>query len=425
MRVETGFLGNLFYVLTLLLTGYVLYELIKKYRYLDKINQSKIQYFIVGIFLYAGFNIIFNIAFFYLIRDNYKYTQLGDFSAIFFLGFAAYAVMKKGLFDIRVIATETAVTVLSVVLIVRVFVSTSAMEWLFNSLIWILATYGGYVMIRSVKLEIKRRDEVQRLAKKVEEANVHLKELDEIKDNFMSMASHELNTPIAAIEGYLSMILDEKLAGELNPKMKKYLDSVYISSKRLAALVRDLLNVSRIESNRIHLVYEESQIEDLINQAVMEVGSKVREANHTLTFEKPETKLPKTWCDMTRITETVINILGNAIKYTDPGGKITIAAEKKDSDILISVRDNGRGIPAEKRDKVFQKFSQVDVLRDEVKGTGLGMYISKNLIELHKGKIWFESAGEGKGTTFFFTLPILDKKPEDPHEGEGPVLQLK
>jgi signal transduction histidine kinase len=132
--------------------------------------------------------------------------------------------------------------------------------------------------------------------------------------------------------------------------------------------------------------------------------------------------MPLTWFDVTRIMEVIINIIGNSIKYTDPGGKIEASVSADDKFITVAIKDNGRGIPKEKQDQVFSKFTQVDVLKDEVKGTGLGMYISKTFIELHKGKIWFESEGEGKGTTFFFSLPILKDKPVDPHEGEGAVL---
>jgi hypothetical protein len=309
----------------------------------------------------------------------------------------------------------------------------------------LLVLYGSYILIKSVKHEIAQKEEIQKLAFKLEDANKHLEELDELKDNFMSMASHELNTPISAIEGYLSMILDEHMGGELNETHKKYLISVYESSKRLAALVRDLLNVSRIESNRIHLIYEEVQMEDIINQAVMEVGSKIKEMKHTLIFNKPSTPLPKTWFDKARITEVLINLLGNSIKYTESGGKIEVGAKSDDQNITVWVKDNGQGIPKEKQAHVFEKFGQVNVLKDQVKGTGLGLFISKNLVELHKGKIWFESPacastsaratadrkatvgreGEGRGTIFYFSLPVLKAKPVDEHEGEGAVIQLK
>jgi len=420
--MRTGSLGNLFYLLTFGLTIYIVISLFQKYKTLIEEEKSKTKFFLVGTVLYAGFNIIFNIVLSVAFPENYRLTQLGDLSAILFLGFVGYAVMKHQLFNIKLIATESVVIILSLILFIQIFISNNFNEGSINAIIWVLATYGGYRLVKSVRVEIQQREQLAQLAQQLEKANDHLKEVDKLKDDFLSMASHELNTPIAAIQGYLSMILVEKMAGVIPPKAKKYLDSVFTSSQRLAHMVKDLLNVSRIESNRIHLIYEEKQIEDVIEQAVTEVMSKAREAKHALTFEKPKTKIPKTWFDVTRITEIIINILGNAIKYTDPGGKITARVMHDEDKIVVSVEDNGRGIPKDKQNTVFEKFSQVDVLKDQVKGTGLGMYISKKFIELHNGKIWFHSEGEGKGTTFFFSLPILTKKPYDAHAGEDSVL---
>jgi signal transduction histidine kinase len=218
------------------------------------------------------------------------------------------------------------------------------------------------------------------------------------------------------------MILDEGIGGEIPPQAKGFLEKIYSASQRLAAMVKDLLNVSRIESGRIHLIYEQKPIEGLIDQAIGEILSKAKEVNQTLTFDKPTKAMPLTWFDVTRIIEVLINMIGNSIKYTQPGGKIEVSVSADTESITVAVEDNGRGIPKEKQDQVFSKFTQVDVLKDEVKGTGLGMYISKRFIELHKGKIWFESDGENKGTSFYFSLPIIKEKPVDPHEGEGAVL---
>jgi len=334
----------------------------------------------------------------------------------------SYAIIKQNLLNIEIIITEVALYLINGILIVELILSQSSFEFAYRAVLVLLAVYVSYIAIRSTRHEIEQKEKIQKLAKDLEMANNNLKELDKVKDDFLSMASHELNTPIAAIEGYLSMILVEHLAGVIPPKAKTYLDSVYASSQRLAHLVRDLLNVSRIESGRIHLLYEQKPVEDIIKQAVMEVNSKAIERQHTLTFEQPAAPLPLTWYDATRITEIIINMIGNSIKYTEPGGKIVVKAMADDQKIVVSVADNGRGIPLNRQDAIFQKFTQADVLKDQQKGTGLGMYISKKFIELHKGQIWFHSDGEGKGTTFFFSLPILKDKPADEHEGEGPVL---
>jgi len=412
----------LFYIVLIFSVIYGLWTIIKKYYSLSKNEKIKIKYFIFGIIIFLFSNLLFGV-FLPAVLKNSEYTSIGDYSAIFFIGFTAYAIMKHQLFNIKVIATESIVILLSVGLFVQAFISGSAVEYILKFIIWALASYGGWLLIKSVKIEIKQKEELEHLAKKLEEANSHLKELDQMKDDFLGMASHELNTPLAAIEGYLSMILEENMCGELNLKTKEYLSRIFNSSQRLSAIVKDLLNVSRIESGRIHLIYAEVQIEELVKQAVSEIDPKIKEKKHTTCLELPAEPLPKSWMDATRITEVILNLLSNAVKYTDDNGHIEIGAKFKDKDVLVWVKDSGRGIPEDKADKVFAKFTQVDVLKDEVKGTGLGMYISKKFVELHDGKIWFESKGEGKGTTFFFSLPIHKEKPFDPHDGSGPVLR--
>ncbi|MEI8143470.1 MAG: ATP-binding protein [Candidatus Berkelbacteria bacterium] len=384
-------------------------------------ERRQLKYFLLGVAIFLVLILIVYLPVNYLVGDQ-RFYRYGNYSAIFLIGMTSYAIIKHHLFNVRVIATQLAVVLINIVSAVQVFSSKSWAEALLRLMFLGIIFGGSYLLVRSVKSEIAQKEELQKLSDQLTLANVKLKELDQIKDDFLSMASHELNTPISAIEGYLSMILDEGLGGVIPPKARTYLESVYKSSRRLANMVKDLLNVSRIESGRIHLIYSEVQIVDIIDQAVMEIAPKVKEMKHTLTFHKPTHAVPKTWFDATRITEILINMLGNSVKYTPAGGKIDIKVWTDDQKIITEVSDNGKGIPKESKDKVFEKFTQVDVLKDEVKGTGLGMYIAKKLIDLHKGKIWFESEGTGKGTSFFFSLPILKSKPTDAHEGEGPVL---
>lgn len=398
-----------------------IYFLSKEYSGLTSQVKEEIRFILLGIFVFYVLNIIFNVVLPVGFRLNNLYF-IGDYSTIILLGCIAYAILKHGLFNTKMIASESIVIALSIGLFAEIFNFNSLIMVVTQAIIWILATYGGYQLIKSVKIEIKQREDLAVLAKQLEDANSHLKEIDKLKDDFLSMASHELNTPIAAIEGYLSMILQEGMGGKIPDKAREYLQTVFTSSQRLASLVKDLLNVSRIESGRIHIIYEQKQITAVIDQAIMEVMSKAREAKHTLTFEKPIKPIPLTYFDVTRVTEIMINMLGNSIKYTPPGGKITVRTVSDGKKIVVSVEDNGKGIPKERVNAVFEKFTQVDVMKDEVKGTGLGMYIAKKFIELMNGQIWFQSPGEGKGTTFYISLPVLAEKPADPHEGEGGVL---
>ncbi len=420
--IDKGMLLFLITAVGSLVLGFII--LIKKYLRAEKSTRDQIRFLFIGILSMFALMLFFNFVLPVVFKVD-TFVYLGVYFLLPFVGFTTYGIVAKGLFDIKLILTETGSIIVILALAIQTFSSSNKDQLLINMILLIIVSLGGYLLIKSVKQEIKRRQEIERLAKKLDEANQHLEELDEAKDNFLSMASHELNTPIAAIMGYLSMIIEEKSCGKLNPKLARYLDTIFASSQRLARLVKDLLNVSRIESNRVHIIYSEVQIEDVIKQAVAEIAIKAKEVGHKLTFEKPSKKLPKTWLDIPRIVEVMINLIGNAIKYTDPGGKIVVNCHTDDDRIIVSVEDNGRGIPKDKSDHIFEKFCQVDVLKDQVKGTGLGMFISKNLIALHKGKLWFKSSvdPEEHGTTFYFSLPILKDKPFDPNEGEGALFQ--
>jgi len=245
---------------------------------------------------------------------------------------------------------------------------------------------------------------------KLKDANEYLSQMDKMKDEFISMASHELNTPLAAIEGYLSMILEEKM-GSVDKQSKVFLTRAYESSKRLADLIADLLNVSRIEQGRLKLRFSRVNLYDLAESVVRELQVKVSEKGLYLKLEGKKADLPETWCDADRIREVIVNLVGNAVKFTEKGGiKIKLVSVGKK--ITVAVENTGRGIKEEDQAKLFQKFSQIRREVDQQPGTGLGLYISKNFIDLHKGKIGLRSV-VGKGTTFYFELPIYVTPPKE------------
>lgn len=264
-----------------------------------------------------------------------------------------------------------------------------------------------------MSLAIQRAQAFQKL----KEANEYLQQLDKMKDEFISMASHELNTPLAAIEGYLSMILDEGM-GKVDDKSREYLNRAYDSSKRLAALILDLLNVSRIEQGRLKMKFAQVNLVDIAEAVIKELQVKSDAKKIYLKVEADKTKVPLTWCDPDRIRQVMTNLAGNAIKFTETGG-VTIKVSGDDKLVHVAVVDTGRGIAKEDQKLLFNKFSQVKREVDEHQGTGLGLYISKNYIELHQGKIWVESEA-GKGATFKFDLPVLAKPPL---EVKGAVLE--
>ena len=230
-------------------------------------------------------------------------------------------------------------------------------------------------------------------------------EEDQLKTEFVAVASHELLTPTAAMEGYLSMILDEG-KGTIDDEAHKYLDIVYKESKRLAGLVKDLLNVSRIERGKFVVNLKSVDLTDAIKTGIDNLALKAKERQMKVLFTPTTEKLPNATADPEKLTEIIMNLVGNAIKYTPEGGSITVSLAQRDDKLITSVTDNGIGIKPEDMTHLFEKFYRASNSDSTAQtGTGLGLYITRNEVELMGGVINVKSE-LGKGSTFTFSLPI-------------------
>ena len=229
--------------------------------------------------------------------------------------------------------------------------------------------------------------------------------VEKMKTEFVSLAAHQLRTPLSAIKWTLRMLIDEEM-GKITREQRDFLEKTYKSNERMINLINDLLNVARIEEGRY--VYNPifADITEIIQSAIKSFQEEAKRRNIKLEFREAKKKLPKILLDTEKIRLTVDNLIDNAIRYTSPGGEVIISLKQKGEQIECSVKDSGVGIPKDQRGRVFTKFFRgSNVMRMETEGTGLGLFTSKNIIEAHGGKIWFKSK-EKKGSTFYFTLPI-------------------
>lgn len=243
------------------------------------------------------------------------------------------------------------------------------------------------------------------------EANKKLKVLDSIKDDFVSIASHELRTPMSAIRNYAWMAL-HRAGISLPQNLEKYLVRILMSTERLINLVNDMLNISRIESGKIEIKPEPVDLISLCKDIVDEVYYSKSTAKN-ISFRLLETKLPKVFADPEKLRQVLLNIMGNALKFSPSGGKITIGFFTDGLVIETYIKDEGPGLAQEDLSRLFKKFGRLDntyVAAATTGGTGLGLYISKNLIELMHGRIWAASEGLGRGSTFTFALPIASEE---------------
>lgn len=268
----------------------------------------------------------------------------------------------------------------------------------------------GEMIARLIDLSFRLQDTESSLTKitqQVYEMNANLHQLDRLKDDFVSIASHELRTPMTAIRSYAWMALHRSDV-PLSQTSEKYLIRVLMSTERLINLVNDLLNVSRIESGRIEINPEPVDLLLLIKDIVDEVYySKSEEKN--IQFVILEKSVPKAFADSEKLREVFLNLVGNSLKFTPNGGKITFDFFSDGKVVETSVSDTGVGISKEDMSKLFHKFSRLDNTYTAAAtsgGTGLGLYISKSLIDLMHGKIWVRSEGTGKGATVTVSLPV-------------------
>lgn len=267
-----------------------------------------------------------------------------------------------------------------------------------------LSEFHGYLLDRLVGVVGIAIDNAL-LYNEVQATNEKLKAVDKLKDEFVSLASHELKTPMTAIKSYLWMAIAGK-GGPLTEKQLYYLERSYKSTDRLIKLVNDMLNISRIESGRLTIVMQEVHLDQLIQEILDEILPRTQEVEVNVVLE-PITIPTSVMADPDKIKEVYLNIIGNALKFTPKGGTITISLAEQNGMIATSITDSGIGISQSDLGKLFQKFNLLPGsyrTNQAGQGTGLGLYICKKIIELHGGQIWATSKGENLGSTFAFTL---------------------
>lgn len=229
---------------------------------------------------------------------------------------------------------------------------------------------------------------------------------DKMKSDFVTLAAHQLRTPTSAIKWSLESLIEEE-HGKITDDQKDILQKAYNTNDKVIELVRDLLDVAQIEEGKYLNKLTFSNLEDVIKSVLSSRTEEIARRKLHVEFERIE--VPRLMLDTEKMDMAIGNILDNALRYTKEGGKVVIKLENNNKEIGLQIKDNGVGIPLEEQERVFSKFFRgSNVMKMETEGTGLGLYISKNIIEAHGGRIWFDSK-EKQGTTFFIVLPIKER----------------
>jgi len=268
----------------------------------------------------------------------------------------------------------------------------------------IIAIQNALAVHEIRELNESLQQKIANATKELRSSNAILRQLDKIKDEFISMASHQLRTPLTSVKGYLSMVIEGD-AGKITTPQKKLLDQAFMSSENMVHLINDFLNVSRIQTGKFIIDKSPVDLSELVEQEINSLVPNAKVRNMKLVYKKPK-KFPIIDVDEGKMRQVVMNFADNAIYYSHDDTSILISLGVEGNEIVFTVKDTGIGVPKGEKDKLFAKFyraANAKIQRPD--GTGVGIYLAKKVIDAHGGQIIFESI-EGKGSTFGFRLPV-------------------
>ncbi|MBO9541642.1 PAS domain-containing protein [bacterium] len=284
-------------------------------------------------------------------------------------------------------------------LVYRLRTADDRTKWVWEQGVSVLGEQPGEIRLEGLIIDIS---EQKRLEEALQERNRELQELDRLKSAFVNAVSHELRTPLTSIMGYTEFLEDE-VGGALAAQQLEFVKQIQASSERLKRLIDDLLDFARIEAGTFRLTVAPFDLGDKVDEIVESFRPQAAQAQVTLISQIESAPLDLE-ADAQRIGQVLINLIGNALKFTPPGGHVTVRLKREADELVCEVEDDGPGIPPEDQAKLFQRFSQLEPGMRKG-GTGLGLAISKALIEAHGGRIGVESS-PGKGSIFWFRLPL-------------------
>lgn len=338
---------------------------------------------------------------------DWELGQYGLFGMPIFVVFLTYLLIRYDSFKARMLTTEALVAGLGVLIISLLFVGKIENVQTIAAFTFVLTTILGTLLIKSVRKEVKQRQEIERLAKNLEQANKRLKILDQMKSEFVSIASHQLRSPLTSIRGYASMLLEGSY-GKLTDKAKQAVEKIEESSRFMSLSVEDYLNVSRIQSGNMKYEKSDFNLKDLAFSLVDEMRREALRKGLVLTASSDIDSKGIVNADIGKTRQILQNLIDNSMKYTPKGSiEVIVRDSKKAKRIYVDIVDTGIGMSEETLEAVFNKFERAHNANTvNVTGTGLGLYIARKMTEDMGGKVSAHSKGEGGGSTFTFEMPL-------------------
>jgi signal transduction histidine kinase len=406
---QTNKYGDGYFVFALYFVGFIaasFYNLLSKRKHMNAIQKKQTNLILAGFFIssLSAFTTNFVLT---RITESATVSQYGPLMVVFFVAFSAYAILRHRLFNIKIIAAELLTFVIWFVLFMQTILAETIEAAVINGSLFVFVLVFGMFLIRGVIKEVEQGEKMRILSSKLERTNKELEELDKVKSQFLSFATHQVKTPMTAIKGYACLIYYnvDKLS---RSKIEQMAGKMKLSTDRTISLVNNLLDLKKVEEGRMQYNFEKASLADLARGVVDDLRLIAQEKGLYLVFETPAYN-GEAEIDIQKVREVIQNLVENAIKYTDRGW-VRVEVKKVEEDIVVSVRDSGRGVSAKVLPHLFREYERGSAVTTAIQGTGLGLFIAKQIITDHHGKIWAESAGEQKGSMFAIRLPMEQPK---------------
>ena len=378
----------------------------------DTERRKQITIFTIGLIIFLAFFVGGNLQ--SSLSNDWTLAQYGLFGMPIFIAFLSYMVVRFKAFNVKLLGVQVLVAALTVILATQFLFIRTPINRVLTGINIVFIVFFGRLLIKGVVREIKQRESLENLTVNLEQANIKLQSVDKLKTEFLSLASHQLRSPLTAIKGYTSMLLEGSF-GAISDNQKEAIDRVFQSSSHLAKVVEDLLNVSKIEQGGLKFEMAPFDFEKVAQDLSTDLSITAQKKGLDLKYVsdgKPHTVMG----DMEKIRQVVLNIIDNAIKYTEKGS-VTVAVKHDDirNIDILTVTDTGMGISPEEKEVLFQKFSRGEGGKTNTSGSGLGLYLAKQIAEAHGGHVGIDSPGVGKGSTFTIELKsVTPVKSEEP-----------
>ncbi len=381
-----------------------------RHMYMVKVHHSRVLYLLVGYLISANIAFVTNLLLPWF--GVFILNWVGQFFTVVMVSFTTYSILKFNVMNLRFFAVNVGVVFLLIVTGAQLLFSDSTRSLIVGSIVFLISLVTGVYLIQLSTRERMALEKTTMLNKKIkkinedlEEANIKLQSLDKLKSEFISLASHQLRSPLTVIKGYASTLTDG-IVGDLTPKQTEIVRHIYTSAQGLASVVEDFLNVTKIEQGGMKYVFVETDLGVIVKDLATDMKIAAEDKHLAFSLEVDEECTYTVLADSVKLKQVFLNLIDNSIKYTKEGF-VLLKLTSRDGKILFSVSDSGVGISEETKAKLFTKFARGEGGILNAGGSGLGLYLAQEIVKAHKGQITISSEGLGKGSTFTVILPSV------------------